>query len=200
MVDVLVAMYDVIFFNTPITCKHCGALAKIIEIKDLSQIASYFTVGDILPNHTNTGVIEGTVLCFEDHNHLKEDHGFRYQEPDQKVFVAVWQHVFIGIYDSYNAAEKSLTHFGMGELFLLFNKVIDDRDDLFVWIKKIESFLRFYYYFTKLPDSEKQSIMDGKPVDTIDNQWRYYWSYLKQPNPVEAFLASSEAPRLKNPP
>ncbi|MBN2154203.1 MAG: hypothetical protein JW839_22300 [Candidatus Lokiarchaeota archaeon] len=188
------ALIDFDLYNQPILCKFCGKPVESIQIKDSNQVMREYTVGDILDNRTNTGVIEGIVLCY----HASE-RVIAYPLPDQCVYAAVWHHIFIGMYDSYDAAEQAMKHFGMGELFLLYNKINDERDSLFFWIAKLEPFIRYIYEFANLPESERQSIMDGTKTDSTDNRWRRYRRFLKKPNPVEAFLKSPEAPRHKDP-
>ncbi len=189
------AMYDFSRYNQPIMCKHCGIPAEFIQIKDLDQLTRNYTLGDILPNRTNSGVIEGCLLC----SHPGVEQSIAYSLPDQVVYAAVWHHVFIGMYDTYDAAEHALKHFGMGEMFLFYNKMSDERDYLFLWIDKFESFSRYLYEFANLPESEKQSIRDGTKKSSTDNRWMHFRRFLKQPDPVDAFLKSPDAPRRKYP-
>jgi hypothetical protein len=187
-------MFDTIVFDQPIACKHCGALVNSTQTKQFDSIMDTFMIGDILPGQVVTGVIKESLFC--DHPAYEKNKKPPYF--DQDIFLAVWHHVLVGVHESYETAEQASIHFGIGDLRLLYDRVSEDRDKAIHHAGQLEAFLRQYAEFMALPETEKQSILDGGEKGILGIHWIWYRDFLKQPDPVKAFLDSLERIRRKS--
>jgi hypothetical protein len=112
-------LFDKIIFPEPIECNVCGVLHESTQTKMFSNLLVSYEVGDVLPTHIITGIVDEEIYC--EHNG-KQDPSF-----DQKIYFVIWNTILIDVVGDLNKAEQKLENFGVTNLLTLYRTLYKEK-------------------------------------------------------------------------
>lgn len=178
-------MFDTIIFPKPITCKVCGKQHKSVQTKSFENFLKTYKVGDILSGPTITGIMEETMYC--DH----EAYEGQNKPSWEKVLIVIWNHILLDVVDNYEAAEYKISHFGIGDLYLLYQVMHKSKDDyrgkgltVIRWCERYAEFLE------KTPQEQEEIKKDTGQL--IFFPFSRIIPYLEEKSPLGKFLEDIE--------
>ena len=175
-------LYDTIKFPRPIKCVKCGKEHKSTQTKMFENLMLTYKVGDFLPRYIITGVLVETIYC--DHD-KKQESSF-----DQEVYLAVWHNILIDVCESYEEAEKKVNNFGIGNLFLLYRNLLNERDKYKYKFHAIKNWIEKYLKYIKLSKEEVEKLLNDKITLANFHMKCFAEKINASKNPFEDFLKS----------
>jgi hypothetical protein len=173
-------LFDTVEFDKPIKCKVCGKEHTDVQTKQFENLMISYSVGDLLPCHIITGVLEEYFYCSHDD-----------EEKDlskQKVYFVIWHNILVDVTETYGSAEKRLKSFGKGDLYLMYRDLCKKYKKYRYKFNAIKVWTRQYIEYSHLSEKERADLAESDSVNLSDVHIKYFAEELAKVNDtIEAF-------------
>ncbi len=176
-------MFDVIEFPKPIKCIKCGQDIKDTQTKQFENLMITYYIGDILPGNFINGIMAETLYCNHGNKENRENMSY-----DQEIFLVIWHKILIEIAETMEEAEKKLSSFSIGDLYLLYENLFLEKSNFMIKYRKLKSSFKLYLKYLNLSKEEQEKVKNNNLDSFKKIHWFSIREALKSENPLEEII------------
>lgn len=173
-------LFDTVEFDRPIECKVCGKEHNDVQTKHFENLMISYKVGDVLPCHIITGVLEEYFYCSHDDESIESS--------KQKIYFVIWHNILVDVMETYEDAEQRLGAFGKGYLYLMYRDLYKEYKKFRHKFNSVKSWTQQYIGYSQLSEKERDKLAKDEDVDLSDLHIKHFAEEMaEEADPIEAF-------------